>query len=429
MPELLLDTKEKLLELDMSEVPMDDYWNLGEDVEHRIHRIHAYPAKFPAFIPTKAINYAIERNKHIHTISDIFCGCGTVALEAKIAGIDFWGCDINPVATMIAATKSSIYDKRILNVYYRRICEIYEQVHQQFINREIGNDNVTERLLHWFYPEQYHDLNALLYSINCIEDIKYRRAFQCVFSSILKSTSKWLTKSIKPQIDPDKKPSDVFAAFQKSFGLFEKVVLTEDMHPSKVDIVTGNYLTINNTPQVDMIITSPPYVTSYEYADLHQLSALWLGFADDYRDLRKGTIGSMTPDDGSYLSSVVLNTTGNSIINAMTNNSNIQKSKVNAVKRYFLDMQDTAKKSYNMLSQNGYALIVLGDTEYKTIKILNSKHMAEAMFDAGFKRISLCKRQISRKNLTPYRDNKGKFSNNCDDRKVYHEEYVIVGRK
>ena len=35
----------------------------------------------------------------------------------------------------------------------------------------------------------------------------------------------------------------------------------------------------------------PPYVTSYEYAGLHQLSSLWLGFASDYRSLREGSIG------------------------------------------------------------------------------------------------------------------------------------------
>ena len=43
------------------------------------------------------------------------------------------------------------------------------------------------------------------------------------------------------------------------------------------EIITGSFLNENvEPPIVDMIITSPPYVTSYEYADLHQLSSLWL---------------------------------------------------------------------------------------------------------------------------------------------------------
>ena len=36
---------------------------------------------------------------------------------------------------------------------------------------------------------------------------------------------------------------------------------------------------------IDLIITSPPYVTSYEYADLHQLSLLWFG--DDPKHFKK----------------------------------------------------------------------------------------------------------------------------------------------
>jgi adenine-specific DNA methylase len=42
---------------------------------------------------------------------------------------------------------------------------------------------------------------------------------------------------------------------------------------------------------VDLIVTSPPYVTSYEYADLHQLSALWFQMTTDLREFRQGFIG------------------------------------------------------------------------------------------------------------------------------------------
>ena len=36
-------------------------WDFGDEVEPRIHRIHAYPAKFPAFITSKAIAAARQR--------------------------------------------------------------------------------------------------------------------------------------------------------------------------------------------------------------------------------------------------------------------------------------------------------------------------------------------------------------------------------
>ena len=85
------------------------FWNKSSEPELKVHRIHAYPAKFPAFIATKAFQFAEEEGVRVRTVGDGFCGCGTVAFEARRGGIDFWGCDINPVATLIARTKSRSY--------------------------------------------------------------------------------------------------------------------------------------------------------------------------------------------------------------------------------------------------------------------------------------------------------------------------------
>jgi hypothetical protein len=74
-------TKENLRSLDFETIPIDSQWNTGGNNEHKMHRIHAYPAKFPAFITTKAISYALENGLAPKRIADIFCGCGTVAFE------------------------------------------------------------------------------------------------------------------------------------------------------------------------------------------------------------------------------------------------------------------------------------------------------------------------------------------------------------
>jgi tRNA G10 N-methylase Trm11 len=93
----------------LSSSPVNSFWNSSADRELKLHRIHAYPAKFPSFIATKALDYAHSAGVKVQTMADVFCGCGTVAFEARRNAIDFWGCDINPVATLIARTKSSSY--------------------------------------------------------------------------------------------------------------------------------------------------------------------------------------------------------------------------------------------------------------------------------------------------------------------------------
>src|SRR4029077_2702351 len=97
------------------------FWSSGRSAELKRHRIHAYPAKFPAFIPTKALHFAELEGLKVRRVGDIFCGCGTVAFEARRENIDFWGCDINPVATLIARTKSGSFEPDRLDDYFAGI--------------------------------------------------------------------------------------------------------------------------------------------------------------------------------------------------------------------------------------------------------------------------------------------------------------------
>lgn len=43
---------------DFADIPEDPFWNASDSKKAKLHRIHAYPAKFPAFITTKALSYA-----------------------------------------------------------------------------------------------------------------------------------------------------------------------------------------------------------------------------------------------------------------------------------------------------------------------------------------------------------------------------------
>ena len=425
MPEMILKSKDDFMKFNIEDVQKDVYWDLGDTEEYKIHSVHAYPAKFPAFIAIKAMQYAKNEGINISIISDIFCGCGTVALEAKLSGVNFWGCDINPVATLIASVKSTVYRKKTLRKYYDFICAEYNQIQVDITEYQKAND----RLRYWYNADNYCELLRLYKAICKIPYIKYRNAFKCIFSSILKATSKWLTKSIKPQIDPNKQPIQAKKAFDAQYVVFENAALTDSRLRSEITIVQGSFLTEKDVPTVDIIITSPPYVTSYEYADLHQLSSLWLEYTDDYKTLRRGTIGSMTPDDGNYLPKVQLNSTGESIVSQLKANIDIYNSKVQAVTRYYCDMQRAIERCYHMLNKGGLAFFIIGDTEYKGVKIYNSKHLIESLFDSGFSEVRVAKRAVTGKILTPYRDERGKFTSDKTKRQIYHEEFVVIGRK
>jgi hypothetical protein len=408
-----------------SDVLIDSYWNFSNENEYKIHQIHAYPAKFPAFVTTNAINYAKDSGLKLNNITDIFFFFFTTAFEAKRSHIDYWGCDINPVATMIARTKSRKYQ-------IPRLLKYYEAITSKYRKNEINDeyDNASERLKYWYSKKQYNKLFYIRSLIieNTPQRSDYQLFFLCAFSNILKGSSRWLTKSIKPQVDPYKKPVDAYILFQNQcHRMFKSIEKLPPFEESRNEIITGNFLDNElHFSKADMIITSPPYVISYEYADLHQLSSLWLGYADDYRELRKGTIGSLHHVYDFDKEKTKLNVTGNRVVHHLLKNEN---DKARSVAKYFLDMQKAIKKTYTILNKKGMALFIIGNTEYKSVKIDNVRHLAESMFDAGYREVSVSKRKISQKILTPYRDKKGKFTTDSNGRKVYNEEFIVCCKK
>lgn len=412
--------------LNFDTIDIQEEWNMPAERERRMHNIHAYPAKFPAFITTKAIHKAEENNISVKTVADIFCGCGTVAFETVRSGKHFWGCDINPVATLIAETKSNVYQDEQLQVFFDRIIAAYNTCNVDKSNRIYSN----ERIQYWFDEEHIDNLLKLRSSIYLVvDDELYRNFFLCAFSNILKSCSRWLTKSIKPQIDPKKQPKDVLSSYIYQVNMMRKANM-ENINEKygKADIKRVNILDVNiDKPFVDLIVTSPPYVTSYEYADLHQLSTLWLEYTDDFRLLREGTIGSLYHSEEFDKNLKRLNNVGQDIVFKMYP---IDKRKTRSIAQYYIDMQSTVHKVVEMLNPGGACLFVIGNTEYKGVKIDNAKHLTECLLAEGMVNIEVDRRKISNKILTPYRDTNGKFASvkgSC--RKVYSEEFVIFARK
>lgn len=99
------------------------------------------------------------------------------------------------------------------------------------------------------------------------------------------------------------------------------------------------------TESVDLIVTSPPYVTSYEYADLHQLPLYWLGYLQDLSQFRQKFIGSMyrKRENGNIHSNLA-----EKIIKDLGNNK-----KGLEVKYYFADMYEVFGEMYRILKPRG----------------------------------------------------------------------------
>ncbi len=415
------------------------YWDFGDVKEDLIHRIHAYPAKFPAFLTTKALQFALQNDVKVDLVADVFCGCGTTAVEAIRNGKRFWGCDINPVATLIANVKTRSYDDEGLK---RKFGTIERNVKALQSGPKLA-EPIPDRLRYWYDHNTIVDLAYLRQAIDLSVPPKsrYRKFFRCAFSNILKPTSRWLTKSIKPQVDPNKVPRAVGEAFADQVTLMRKAnsqhdrtnvsvstQSTRSTSTAQVSIRTRNFLA-SRPPSCrpDLIVTSPPYVTSYDYADIHQLSALWLRFADDYRDLRMNMLGNdfrVKP-----LSRGVIKKLGTLALDTYDTLIERDKRKARSVARYFRDLNRTVSKCWKILNANGMAVFVIGNTTYQGTTIDNCDYLCQRMACAGFTEITAFERRVSLKIMTPYRDARGRFTRDSTKRNVYGKEFVVAGRR
>lgn len=406
--------------------PISQDWNSSTRTEEKIHRIHAYPAKFPAFLVGAAFDYARSEGIAVSSVADVFCGCGTVAYETEKRGLEFWGCDINPVATLIARVKA-------LNIDHTQFDEHVKAVLEGFSvspSTPPVSAEAADRLSPWYDQVQFDDLSRLLNAIeaqNFVDD-EYRMALRCAFSAIVKPSSRWGARSTKPAKDFSKTPPSVLGAFIRQCR-FMSVAWAERGQPGKAvpNIVQGNVSTVGGPDApVDLIVTSPPYVTSYEYADLHQLSALWLGFAEDHRAMRSGIIGTgfRRADLGRALKD--LNPVATRIVFSLFDSN---RSLAEAVAAYYLDMQHVTRRCHEFLRPGGLAVFVIGNTALHGVAIDNADHLTESLLNAGFNQIRAVRRVIANKANTPFRTLDGKFSGSPTGISIYGDEYILMAHR
>lgn len=407
-------------------VPHWQDWDAEVADEALIHRIHPYPAKFPAHIPSRAFAHAERSGVHVKRVGDIFCGCGTVAIESRRRGFEFWGCDINPVAALIARVKSHDYLPREIAGLGLEVSRAYESA------SDVAQLSALARsaLLRWFTEAQFRRLAKLLNAIYQVAATpgRERELLECAFSAIVKATSQWKPRSTKPAHDVTHVPGLPLPLFRRQLKLFESAWAERerfDAPAASIEIANATKSS-GYRGQLDLLITSPPYATSYEYADLHQLSLLWLGFLDDHRQLRPHMVGSAFNRSTFASQFKKLNRTATHLSFSMFGRCPTTAA---ALATYYLDMQAVAEEAFTLVAPGGMAMFVTGNTRIKGVELDNAKQLAEALTDAGFSNLDIGRRKISNKKNTPHRHSSGRLSNDPTDVQVYAHEYILIAEK
>lgn len=391
------------------------------------HVYHHYPMRF---IPQLARSLIVTYSCQGAVVADPFMGSGTTLVEARVLGRKSWGLDINPVAVLIAAAKITPLPPEDL-----------QQVSQQFCHQLTSHlpdplipENRLERLLWWFPEENIKRLGILK---RLIADLPadFQPFFTCAFSSILKQCSRWSPHSIKPIRSAKRhrvKIADPFAAIQAQLKVMEagnaEFWRLTGSTPVTAEVYWGDARALPAADaSVDLIVTSPPYVTAYDCTEVFELSILWLD--EDPRELRQQVIGTRVIGGKAGLPEIPPGAPWREMVEQVYHRH--RRSGV-AAARYYQDMDTALREAVRVLRPGGHIALVTGNSILRGIPMPNASFFARMLESCGLRRVHWSERPVNGRSLPPVRDAAtGRFLKAPRDGSVvaYRTETVMVYQK
>ena len=417
----------------------------GTDGRYATHAWHPFPAKFPPQLPAFFIDALTKPGE---VVFDPMHGSGTTLVEAQRQGRHAIGCDIDPLARLIASAKlapvpglQALEVGRMIVERARRCLEngasaLKEQMASRFDAKS------REFIDFWFAPSTQLELLALLREVEALTDPVLRQFFQVVFSStiIAKSGGVSLARDLahtRPHRAKDKKPKSAFLEFEKRLknNLVDGSEAGGGKHEIRAKPAQDTGLA---DASVDLVVTSPPYANNaIDYMRAHKFSLVWLGWPitklTDIRktylghDARRGTSQSKGANEAvgegvaptrlapDHLPAICLAT-----LDALCA---VDPRKAAVLRRYFLDMAAVFAEMARVLKPGKPAVVVVGSSVLRGIDVETHKALAAIGEAVGFDLAGISTRGLDRdKRMMPARWGKSPASQ-IEQR--MHQEFVI----
>lgn len=425
------------------------------------HGYHRYPAKFIPQLVRRLIDaYSLPGD----LVGDTFVGSATTAIEALRSGRRFCGSDINPVALVIGRAKTIPLLPQELDSVWEKMAQRLKKVphvgrrplspseKEEILAIDIAHATAEERFTYWFPAEHRRILESILHEILAISDEYFRAFFLCGFSNILRRSSIWLSGSTKPQKDLEKCLSDPLEEFHKQIRdmVRRNALYWSDLQMAGIDphqvpnlcrIIQADARDLPiPSGELDLLVTSPPYATCYEYNELHQLTQLWFtryqillptqlescyigskGISKrNHRDNETSTVSQKAEGALAQLAALAQGAVASAI-----------QREVCQLRYYFQDMQAALHESARVIEHGKRMIMIIGDSCRRGITIPTSAVLSEMAYKVGFELEQRIVRKVPGRILVSTRDPvSGRFSSNTHtDSQAYPEEDILIFRK
>ena len=389
--------------LDRKNKIIDESWDFKKaNTKEYTHCFHAYPAMM---IPQVARRLIENYGKNAKVLFDPYCGTGTSLVEANLFGINAIGTDINPLARLIAKTKTTVIDINVLDSFINNFADYIFSIN-------FGAERVKSIIIpqvknidYWFSKNVQQKLGIILGFIENINDVKIQNFFKVAFSETVRETSFVKQGEFKLVRDKNLKENndkDVFGIMiakltRNKTGLLEFI----NAHKNSSFTQVYDFNTVHKIPEdiiksnsIDIIVTSPPYGdsrTTVAYGQYSRFSNEWLGF-QEANQIDKMLMGGEKRKNTHIFKSDILN----DVINEIQKKD---KERARDVISFYEDYEKSINNVSATVKPNGFVCYVVGNRTVKGVNIPTDEITAELFESNGFTHIETIVRNIPNKRM------------------------------
>ena len=276
---------------------------IGKDTNEYTHGLHLYPAKLHPYIARRLIDQYGTKGQ---MMLDPFCGSGTTLVEARLAGLNSVGYDVNPTARFMSQAKCQNYDVPRLRSFCKCLdsaLDTMELIHWGSAVKESGF--TRDQIKTWYPNKTIREIASSLELIDIVDtefgrNNKNQLFARVALSDCLREVSiqrmdEWknyrregwrladmddlyqeLVPLFKEKLNSNLADVNTYISKLKDDSTYDSTKASLD----QVNCVDTAKFTLIPDEGTDLVVTSPPYgdsPTTVAYEQFSWQTNVWLG--------------------------------------------------------------------------------------------------------------------------------------------------------
>lgn len=394
----VLDRICTFLECDIGDIvehmytPYKDNDKLGTFLPNKNEHIHSWFGYLEGYSKT-LVETEIEKLSDIQSIYDPFGGSGTTPLVTMLNGMNAYVSEANPVMNYIIQVKTISSFNIAKSTQKLQI--LFEYFEKLMIELKNFNPDIIKSDDFGSFEKYFTEINLkqiIFYKsfVETIPDTDVKNIFNIALAGITISVSKMIRRgdlrfAKGKEIEKTSKPLEI-EIIQKLKTIISDLEELPTENIGTCTILSRDVRDVKEENLVDAVITSPPYLNGTNYIRNTKLELKLLDFIKTEKELGElhktgivAGINNVSKNNSNYLprKNIV------KLYNDLTQVA-YDKRIPKMVAGYFNDMADVFRILSNVIKNDGYFIMDIGDSQFAGIHVKTHDILIEIAADFGF---------------------------------------------